>query len=254
MVPDLMPHEVRNVLSQKLSKVNFKRFTLRSSFLISSSIRQQVVQLRFNRVPALYREAIWDSINELQLRSLWFYQCKNIDVMRLSTCFQLEVLELTLGCTILPTSPPATLKPDQFLPLLEILHIFGTCLGKWSRLFETHRPVLTKVSLNCTHFGITPISRFTWSDLPLLWPNLTKWNLLSHVKDLPIDQLPQLIDQWKSLNEVYLQIPKSLPTPREKEQLINNPRAYLDRNGRLSSVTATLHEVDDDEYGQCLYN
>ena len=131
MVPDLMPHEVRNVLSQKLSKVNFKRFTLRSSFLISSSIRQQVVQLRFNRVPALYREAIWYSINELQLRSLWFYQCKNIDVMRLSTCFQLEVLELTLGCTIPPTSQPATLKPDQFLSLLEILHIFGTCLGKW---------------------------------------------------------------------------------------------------------------------------
>ena len=61
-------------------------------------------------------------------------------------------------------------------------------------------------------------------------------------------------DQWKSLNEVYLQIPKSLPTPMEKEHLINNPRAYLDRNGRLSSVTATLHEVDDDEYGQCLYN
>ena len=94
-----------------------------------------------------------------------------------SIMLSLTVLEETSYTRFrsIPLLVPAAVMSDisnQFLPNLKKLETLGTCLGQWSRLFECHRPLMTDVTLNCFHFGLPTLSRFNWSDIPELWPNL----------------------------------------------------------------------------------
>ena len=96
---------------------------------------------------------------------------KQIEYLRIEECDLVRIQDADEFAEHVPAAVISDIS-NQFLPNLKKLETLGTCLGQWSRLFECHRPLMTDVTLNCFHFGLPTLSRFNWSDIPELWPNL----------------------------------------------------------------------------------
>ena len=166
-----------------------------------------------------YRRAVLSILGH-QLQGLSLCETTNIDVIaELEPCHQLEELEISYGCNLLPPPHVAVDFPSAgtFLPHLKTLKI-NCCIGPWSPLFERERPLLTKLELHCSHIGMTPRSKFNWIDVPNLWPNLREMTLY-YGEGLTVDTLREIVPQLKHLER--LTIPKFLVgCPNEQVRLV----------------------------------
>ena len=128
----------------------------------------------------------------------------NIDpVKELLPCTQLEALSISPECTIVPLPTGAEMpSADTFLPQLKTLNIF-ICLREWSPLFECHRPSLVSLLLACPHFAIASRGEFGWTDLPLLWPNVSQLHFYRN-GGLTVNLLCQIVPQLKNLRVLSL--------------------------------------------------
>ena len=84
------------------------------------------------------------------LNILKIWRWTQIDLQALADCTALENLSFIDGCSFqIKDGDVATLT--GFLPALEIFYS-DSCLGPWSRFFET-KSTLTSFRLNCCHVG-----------------------------------------------------------------------------------------------------
>ena len=97
--------------------------------------------------------------------------CSNLEQLFLEECSFTPVADEEAFVELVPTGILVDLA-NSFLPKLKTLSTKYTCFGQWSRLFECHRPSLTKLTVSCFHFGLPYASRFNWEDSPNLWPSL----------------------------------------------------------------------------------
>ena len=133
----------------------------------------------FEKVPALERRVWLDSVDGKQLQKLTFYNCHAVDpITELLPYTQLEALEFRES--YLKPFIKGTDCDGAFLPCLTNLKMIRTCLGKWSRLFDCHRPSLKILNFTCSHIGFPLASPFKWSDTPNLWPNLRELTLYNY--------------------------------------------------------------------------
>ena len=163
----------------------------------------QVHHVRFNQVPLDYRQALLSTVGH-QLLKLVFHLSKDIDfVAELSPCILLEELLILPRCTFLPPSVAAEFpSTDAFLPRLNKFRVH-CCLGRWSSLFECHRPMLTFLHLACPHFAVASRSQFNWSEIPQLWPNM-RHLYLHNPGGLTVDLLREAMPQMKCLQLIGL--------------------------------------------------
>ena len=161
--------------------------------------------MRFTRIiSSAFRQVILSTIGS-QLESLEFNYCTDIDMKEVLLCCKLESLIIDSRCKLLmePGSPPIDCgPPSSFLPCLKKLQS-AICLGQFSCLFESERPLLNDVNLCCLHFGIARTTESVgWKDLPKMWPNLEVLNVVSTGLSLP--NLLNLAPQFKSLKRIRI--------------------------------------------------
>ena len=176
--------------------------------------------MTFGALLPCYCEAVLAALGHLLLSVTW--ENEN-DLSLLIPCTQLEELEIK------SFKEPKKILTD-FLPNLKKLVVNGGCLGAFMRTFETFRPSLTHVRLNCAHFGKNG-SLFKWEDLPLLWPNLENFSLEKHSKSLPLYKVRDIFTQFRHL--------KSLNLPIE-------PRRYTDFSLEAFSVQQEAHPTESE--------
>ena len=149
-----------------------------------------------------YRRVVLDCLGGDQLRNLSLTGCEDVDpIVELLSRKNLEILSFW-NCKLIPFTDAAAFaervprailtESDPFLPELKELKTKVTCLGYWSRLFECHRPSLVKLRLNCSHIGLSSVSRYDWSDTPSLWPNLKELGLLDNESNSPLNALKSI--------------------------------------------------------------
>jgi hypothetical protein len=114
---------------------------------------------------------------------------------------------------------------NTFLPNLKELKISSTCLDYWSRLFECHRPSLTKLKLSCFHIGLSSMSPFNWSDAPVLWPNLKELGLLNTRECTTLDPLRSITPHLKEFQKLEKLL--VVPIDFRREHWTWNPNSLL---------------------------
>ena len=154
---------------------------------------------------ASYRQTLLSHIGG-RLRGLKLFYCSNIDpIVELLPCTLLESLDFK--ASMLKHRPRPCLIDDanvQFLPSLERLTTLSTCLGDWSSLFECSRPLLTELSLFCSHIGVASKSPlFDWHNIPKMWPNLRALIILNASK-LTLDKLKGILNLLNKLEGLIL--------------------------------------------------
>ena len=149
------------------------------------------------RVPAAYRQRLLSNTGG-HLRKMKMHYCTNIDpIVELMPCTQLESLELNMSSLELRPTHCLIDANANFLPSLVNLKTSVTCLGDWSSLFECPRPLLTNLSLSCSHIGIASKSPlFDWHNIPEMWPNLQSLTILSTL-NLTLDKLQTILNLKK---------------------------------------------------------
>ena len=133
--------------------------------------------MQFYNIPPVYCQAVLKGIGR-QLLRLSFNDCLYIDLTNLLPCIQLEQLDFDSLSTV--RTPTAIHFDGPFLPRLKkLVDLSSSCLGLWSSLIETERPLLTELRVHCAHIGISSVSHFQWTDIPTLWPSLRTLNVKS---------------------------------------------------------------------------
>lgn len=135
------------------------------------------------------------------------------------------------------------INAKTFLPRLREF-VIDVCLGNWSHLFETSRPTMKYLSINCVHFGITGGSDNSWDDVPSLWPKLEELRLWYPSKSLTFDKMCQVIPQMTFLS--YVRLPYGTLQSDEEEVASN------DFEDRLKHRSPPIElEFAEDGYGCC---
>ena len=144
----------------------------------------------------------------------------DLDCSHFLHCIKLETLSIWWSSFKSSESSDlhlSAIPATDFLPALKELYLIDSCFGEWSRLLEIHRPLLTHLSLQCSHFGIPVASSFHWHDLPMLWPNLQYLNLGCN-KGLSLDTLRhQIIPQLLHLKYLSFPVPSVELNPSIEE-------------------------------------
>jgi len=91
------------------------------------------------------------------LNSLEFWRCTDIDLQAFAYCTTLERLALIDGCSFKLKDDGDVTPLAGFLPALKIVYS-DSCLGPWSRFFET-KSTLTSLRLNCCHISTEVFSK-----------------------------------------------------------------------------------------------
>lgn len=150
----------------------------------------------------------------------------------------------------MPAVPNLEIVIEPFLPQLEKLYCFVTCLGEWSRLFELPRPALTEVAFHCAHFADSTGSPVNfWHELPNIWPNLVDLSVYSSCPNLTIKILSQIVPQMKKLEGLWL--PSNLKETAAEKQEIQNLKTELEKRNILFffsdvlSQCSLLPQLDD---------
>jgi hypothetical protein len=175
------------------------------------------MNVKFYDVSAAYRQAVLSVIGS-RLLVLYFFHCDNIDVAsELFPCSKLEDLFINASSTVSPITTESAIAAERFLPDIKILFL-TSCSPDLQRLFETPRPSLTTLILNCIHFGIQKASSCHWTDLPQLWPNLKSLVIDVQSKSLKsIEDLRQMRSAIRKLKNL-----KKLCIPGDIEELASD--------------------------------
>ena len=197
--------------------------------------------MRFDHSSTEYRRAVIASLGG-QLLSVKYKYCSGLDWAEMVSCNRLQELEIE-SCTDDKPTSSMPINAKTFLPRLRKF-IIDVCLGEWSRLFETSRPTMKDLSINCVHFGIAGASDKNWDDVPCLWPKLEELRLWYPSKSLTYDKMCQVIPQMASLSSVRL--PYGTLRSEEEEEASNDFEDQLKRR-------STPIELDfaEDGYGCC---
>jgi len=96
------------------------------------------------------------------VKNLTFKHCEEVDLADVVACTKLESLQLISLTGRYGRNTLSPRKVDQeswnshsFLPQLKSIQS-DICLGQWASLLEK-KPTLTRIVLNCCHFGILVI-------------------------------------------------------------------------------------------------
>ena len=159
--------------------------------------------ITFSQVDFDYRRVVLDCLGGSQLHKLTLTHCQDFDpIAELLPLKTLKFLSVQ-NCTLTPIANAAALAQrvprailadcaNKFLPQLKELIVDVTCLGYWSRLFECPRPSLIKWTGFCSHLGFPSVSRFDWSDAPLMWPNMKKFGFYNNHGSAPVNTFKSL--------------------------------------------------------------
>ena len=173
----------------------------------------------FQSIAPDYCQAVLKGIGG-QLIKVNFKSCLYIDFAHFQPCTRLEEMNIDGTSSVKLATLNPTINLETFLPRLKILvDSSSSCLGQWSRIFETKRPSLIDLRTHCAHFDISGVSAFQWSDLPTLLPNLETFDIKS-AKCLTLDTICYQILPWmKKLTTLRLPVPGTtlLPSQEEKE-------------------------------------
>ena len=155
--------------------------------------------MTFGDLSPEYCEALVAALGDQLLSVTW--KTDN-DLSLLAPCAHLEEL-IVKSVSDTPMRTP--FLTENFLPGLEKL-ITNRCLFSFGRTFETVRPSLTQVQLNCAHFDCDEVSVCKWEDLPHLWPNLQHFSLYQHNQYLELDDMCKIFPHLKKLKSLVLPI------------------------------------------------
>lgn len=200
--PDVISSELlQSILSINLRLVCLHFFTFHNLFLITFSFRisSQISELILQRISTGHRQVLLSNYGA-QLQRLELSHCRNIDLGLLLPCTMLQELFIGYGCDIMPST--VAIQADTFLPRLQKL-TSEICLGQSSSLFETTRPLLTYLSLCCSHIGIHMSSNFCCEDIPALWPNMQLLYFYC-ARGLTLQRFQHIIPHLKHLTVLYL--------------------------------------------------
>ena len=133
----------------------------------------QINDVNLLAVPTDYTRVIFNC-KGAQLLHVQIYG-STVDLSHLRPCSKVETLVIWNDIEMKPSAtadiPISAIEASSFLPQLKSLDV-GCCLGEWSRLLETERPLLKDLQLLCTHLDLPAVSLFRWQHVPTLWPNL----------------------------------------------------------------------------------
>jgi len=110
----------------------------------------QLVAAMVRKMDPAYINLILSSFGP-HLNSLSFWQCTQIDLQAFAYCTVLKRLNLKKGCSFKLKDDGDAAPLPGILPALKIFYS-DSCLGPWSRFFET-KSTLTSLRLNCCHIG-----------------------------------------------------------------------------------------------------
>lgn len=203
-----------------------------------------MVNVVLDRLPGDYCETVVACLPQQQLTSIKFGLCSEMDMTQLLLpCSQLEELEIGKDCQMVMT--PTALEPgDVFLPNLKNLRVTSCCLGQGSSLFETARPLLNRVELNCVHFDIQEVGDQRWEDLPDLWPNL-EYLTLHRVQGLTAAKLIHILSRLTRLKVARL--PKDVLQPVEQKLLLTRFQFLKFFNGNSSTECCYQLQVEEEQ-------
>ena len=192
-------------------------------------------EVQFYSIPPDYCQAVLKGIGK-QLLQLSFNDCLYIDLTNLLPCIQLEQLDFDSLSTV--RTPTAIHFDGPFLPRLKkLVDLSSSCLGLWSSLIETERPLLTELRVHCAHIGISSVSHFQWTDIPTLWPNLRTLNVKS-AKGLTLDTLCRhILPRMGNLEVLRLPVPAATLQPcQEEKDMAKRFQVELKRDSPLINV------------------
>ena len=211
--------QLRSLLSSTCSywsKVFYFLFTLFLCYIthINRAIHFffQVESIIFSRVDFDYRRVVLDCLGGNKLRELTLRNCEDFDPIAELLPIKKPAFLSVQYCSLTPIAnadalaqrvPRAILHDcaNKFLPQLKELIVDGTCLGYWSRLFECPRPSLIKWTGFCSHLGFPSVSRFDWSDVPLMWPNMKEFGFYNNHGSAPVNTFKSLAPYLNDNNE-----------------------------------------------------
>ena len=169
--------------------------------------------MTFSDLSAEYCKAIVASLGSQLLSINWKDKVDDVDFALLGPCTQLEELEIhaTVNCSRLNNK---FIVIEDFLPKLKKL-VSECCLVTYMLAFESVRPTLTEVRLNCAHFGACyddddddahPLCE--WEDVPNRWPNLENFSLEKYNKrlSLNLNEMRDIFPRFKNLKSLILPI------------------------------------------------
>ena len=148
-----------------------------------------------------------DSLKDQLLSISWD---NDNDLAILAPCTKLEELEIRDG-----EGDPTPVEPEYFLPNLKKL-VVDRCLGDFSRAFESARPTLTEVHLNCCHFGLACYSGSgpsgdewelvskEWEEVANMWPNIEDFTFIHENEELTFLKVRDVFPRLNKLKSLKL--------------------------------------------------
>jgi hypothetical protein len=160
----------------------------------------QLRTVTFDDLSPEYCEAVAAGLGAQLLSVIW-NNCNDLSL--LAPCTRLEELEIRS----VDEETMTHYLNGEFLPNLRKLSTYHCCLRQFGRTFETVRPSLTEVRLDCAHFGCDQqVSVCNWEDLPRLWPNLEHFSFIQYNEHLTMNSARHIFPQLKKLKSVNLPI------------------------------------------------